>query len=148
MNRIYTGRSYSGFEVGEVFESPGRTVTDAQIVAFAGLSGDFNPLHMDEEYCKLNTAQGCRIAHGALTFTISAGLFNTYVDGTCIAFLDLNFKYTKIVKIGDTLRLEVTVRNKRLTSKQDKGIVEFGVRTLNQNDEAVLEGVWTLMLIL
>lgn len=144
MDNIYTGRYYSQFAEGEVILSPARTVTEADIAAYAGLSGDFNPLHMDAVFCA-KLPQGRRIAHGGLTFVISAGIFNRYVDGTCIAFLGLEFRYTRMVMAGDTLRLRITVQGKKLTSK-GKGVVAFGIETLNQREETVLEGVWTLLL--
>lgn len=144
MNSVYSGRTWSEFEVGEVLRSPGRTVRECDIATFAGLSGDFNPLHMDAEFCKALPQKRC-IAHGGLTFTISAGLFNPFVDGTCIAFLALEFRYTQMVFPGDTLYLQATVDEKRLTSK-GKGIVCFGIETQNQRGEAVLQGKWTLLL--
>jgi len=145
MEKLYTGRKFDEFDVDEVFISPARTVTDAHILAFSGISGDFNPLHTDDEFCK-NTPQGVRIAHGALTLTISAGLFNRYVDGTCIAFLELGAKYLKIVRPGDTIHIRVCVKNKKLSSKGGKGVIVFGIQTINQNDEIVLEGDWTLLI--
>ena len=69
------GMYLEDFEVGKVYESGGRTITEADIVNFAGVSGDFNPLHMDEEFAKTNLF-GKRIAHGALGFIISTGLSN------------------------------------------------------------------------
>jgi len=145
MERLYTGRKFDEFEVGEVFESPARTVTDAHILAFSGISGDFNPLHTDDEFCR-NTPQGGRIAHGALTLAVSAGLFNRYVDGTCVAFLELGAKYLKAVRPGDTIHIRVCVKSKRLSSKGGRGVVVFSIETVNQNGDAVLEGDWTLLI--
>ena len=145
MERLYTGKKFDEFDVGAVYKSPGRTILDAHIVAFAGLSGDFNPLHTDDEFCK-NTAQGGRIAHGALTFTISAGLFNRYVDGTCIAFLGLKFDYLKMVRPGDTIHILATVKSKKPSSKGGRGVVVFEIQTINQTGEVVLSGEWTLLI--
>ena len=82
------GMYWEEWEVGAEFESPARTVTEADIVAFAGLSGDYNPLHINEEYCK-QTVFGGRIAHGPLVYAIAAGLlFQLHLyDDTLIAFL-------------------------------------------------------------
>ncbi|MEL7610481.1 MAG: MaoC/PaaZ C-terminal domain-containing protein [Bacillota bacterium] len=145
MEKLYTGRDFHGFEVGETLVSPGRTITEAHIAAYAGLSGDFNPLHTDEEFAR-NTVHGGRIAHGMLTAGIAAGMLNRYVDGTAVALLDAQFKLTRAVRAGDTLHISATVANKRLSSKGNSGIVEFGVDMLNQNGETVLSGAWKILL--
>jgi acyl dehydratase len=145
MEKLYTGRNFDEFELDEIIISPARTVTDAHISAFSGISGDFNPLHTDDEFCK-NTVHGGRIAHGTLTLSISAGLFNRYVDGTCIAFLEIGAKYLKAVRPGDTIHIKATVKSKKLSSKGGKGVIVFGIETINQNDEIVLEGDWTLLI--
>ena len=94
------GLYWEEWEVGAEFESPARTVTETDIVMFAGLSGDFNPLHVNEEHCR-NTAFGTRIAHGPLVYAIAAGLiFQLHLyDDTLIAFLGFDsLKFTKPVK--------------------------------------------------
>lgn len=145
MSNLYTGLRFDEFEPGAVLESPARTVTEADIVNYAGLSGDFNPLHMDAVFAAQNTPNR-RIAHGALTLALSAGLFNRFVDGTCVAFLELTARYTKYVFPGDTLHIRATVAEKNLASKGDKGVVNFDVKTLNQDGDGVLEGRWTLLI--
>jgi len=98
------GLFWEDWEIGAEFVSPARTVTEADIVAFAGISGDYNPLHIDEEYCK-QTQFGTRIAHGPLVYAIAAGLlFQLHLyDDTLIAFLGFDsLKFTKPVKPGDT----------------------------------------------
>lgn len=145
MEKLYTGRDFHEFEIGETIVSPSRTITEAHITAYAGLSGDFNPLHTDEEYAK-NTVHGGRIAHGMLTAGIAAGMLNRYVDGTAIALLDAQFKLTRAVHAGDTLHISVNVFSKRLSSKGNSGIVEFCVDMLNQRGETVLSGVWKILL--
>ena len=145
MEQLYTGRDFHGFEVGEIIESPARTITEAHDAAYAGLSGDFNPLHTDEVFAQ-NTIHGGRIVHGMLTAGVAAGMLNRYVDGTCIALLDAGFKLTRAVHFGDTLRIRATVASKRLSSKGNSGIVEFNVEMLNQRDETVLSGAWKMLL--
>ena len=145
MESVYTGRKFDEFELNETFESPGRTITDAHIVAFSGLSGDFNPLHTDDEFCK-NTRQGRRIVHGALTFTIAAGMFNRYVDGSCIAFLEVNTRYLQMVFPGDTIHIRVTIIDKRLSKDGEKGVITFGIESINQAGEVVLDGKWVLLI--
>ena len=140
------GLTFDQFHEGDVFQSGRRTITETDIVNFAGLSGDYNPLHMDHEFAK--EMHGGIIAHGALTFSITTGLMNAtgLVDGTCIAFLGPSFNYLQVVRPGDTIHVEQTVTNTHLSSKGDKGVVTFHIRTLNQRDEAVLEGDFKLLI--
>jgi acyl dehydratase len=116
-------------------------MTEAAIETCAGLSGDYNPLHTDEEYCK-QTPFGTRIAHGPLTYLFAAGLlFQLHLyDDTLIAFLGFDrLRFTKPVKIGDTVRARVRVTETRETSRSDRGIVRRELLVYNQRDEVVLE---------
>jgi len=136
------------WEVGAEFESPARTVTEADIVAFAGLSGDYNPLHINEEYCK-NTIFGGRISHGPLVYAIAAGLlFQLHLyDDTLIAFLGFeNLKFTKPVKPGDTIHARIKVLEKRETSNADRGVMKRQLQVLNQRGEIVQEAVQAFLL--
>jgi len=129
---------YEDFKEGMVFETPRRTVTEADIVNFAGLSGDFNPLHVDEEFAK-TTVFGRRIAHGALTFAIMTGLWDMLgiIRGTAIAFYGVDkLRFTKPVYPGDTLRVKITVKEKK--EKGTGGLVVLYNEVLNQRDEIVL----------
>jgi acyl dehydratase len=130
------------WEVGAEFESPARTVTEADIVQFAGLSGDYNPLHVNEEYCK-TTIFGSRVAHGPLVYAIAAGLlFQLHLyDDTLIAFLGFeDLRFTKPVKPGDTIHARVKVLEKLETSKPDRGVMKRQLLVLNQRGETVQEG--------
>jgi acyl dehydratase len=130
------------WEIGAEFESPARTVTEADIVQFAGLSGDYNPLHVNEEYCK-TTMFGGRIAHGPLVYAIAAGLlFQLHLyDDTLIAFLGFeDLRFTKPVKPGDTIHARVKVLEKNETSKPDRGVMKRELRVINQRGEVVQEG--------
>jgi acyl dehydratase len=140
------GMFFEEFEVGQVFKSRGRTVTEADIVNFAGLSGDYNPLHTDEEFAK-KTIFGKRIAHGMLGLTISTGLSQRLgiLDDTIMAFLGLEWSFRAPIFIGDTVHLEQTVKSKRETSKPDRGIIVFESKLINQNGESVQEGSRTVM---
>jgi len=130
------------WEIGAEFESPARTVTAADIVQFAGLSGDYNPLHINEEYCK-TTIFGGRIAHGPLVYAIAAGLlFQLHLyDDTLIAFLGFeDLRFTKPVKPGDTIHARVKVLEKTETSKADRGVMKRQLQVFNQRGEVVQEG--------
>ena len=142
------GLYWEEWEVGAEFESPARTVTEADIVAFAGLSGDYNPLHVNEEYCK-TTVFGGRIAHGPLVYAIAAGLlFQLHLyDDTLIAFLGFeNLKFTKPVRPGDTVRARIKVLDKRESSDSGRGVMRRQLLVLNQRDEVVQEGVQAFLL--
>ena len=144
MVRLY----WEEWEVGAEFFTSARTITEADIVNFAGISGDYNPLHIDEEFCK-KTQFGTRIAHGPLIYSIPAGLlFQLHLyDDTLIAFLGFDsLKFTKPVKIGDTIHVRIEVLEKRETSKPDRGVMKRLLQVLNQNDEVVQEGVQAFLL--
>src|ERR1700683_1602002 len=117
---------YEDFAIGKVLESRGRTVTEADIVNFAGLSGDFVELHTNEEFAK-KSPFGRRIAHGALVFSISTGLMTqmNLVNDTVIAFYGMDkLRFTGPVFIGDTVR--VVKRVTELKAKDaERGIVTF-----------------------
>lgn len=137
---------YDDLEVGDEWTSQGRTITDADIVNFAGLSGDFNQLHVDEEYAKKGPF-GRRIAHGMLGFAIASGLSTRTPPVQVIAFLGIkewNFKAP--IFIGDTIVLKNKVIERRLTSKGDRGIVTFEKKLLNQRNEVVQEGKTLIMI--
>lgn len=141
------GLTYEEFEIGAIYDTQARTITEADVVAFAGLSGDFNPLHTDAEATR-NTPFGERIAHGMLTVAISTGMANMtgLMAGTTIALMEQNIKYKGAVRFGDTVRLQMEVIEKRETSKPDRGIVKLAARVLNQRDELVVDMVWTQLM--
>lgn len=138
---------FEDFEVGREWISQGRTITEADIVAFACLSGDFNPLHIDAEFAK-TTQFGERIAHGLLGLSIATGLMSKMgiIDGTAFAFLGFEWKFTGAIRIGDTITLHTRVAGTRETSKPDRGIVGFEDRLVNQRGEVVQEGTQTMMM--
>jgi acyl dehydratase len=142
------GLYWEEWDIGAEFESPGRTVTEADIVMFSGLSGDYNPLHTNEEFCR-QTAFGTRIAHGPLVYAIAAGLlFQLHLyDDTLIAFLGFeDLRFTRPVMAGDTIHARVKVLEKRETSRPERGIMKRRLHVLNQRGEVVQEGVQTFLL--
>ena len=143
-----TGLYWEEWEIGQEFVSPGRTVTEADIVMYAGLSGDYNPLHINEEYAK-QTQFGGRIAHGPLVYGIAAGLiFQLHLyDDTLIAFLGFDsLKFTKPVKPGDTIHARIKVLEKRETSNPERGVMKRELKVLNQRGEVVQEALQAFLL--
>ena len=138
-------RCFDDIEVGEEYESPGRTVTEADIVIFAGLSGDYNVLHTDAEFMK-QSIFGERIAHGLLGLAIQSGLLTRGMQAyATLAFVGLRWKFKGPIKIGDTIRVRAKVTGKKETSKPDRGVVTLERQVVNQRDEVVQEGETDLM---
>jgi len=141
------GLTFDQFKLGDVFVCQARTVTEADTVNFAGVAGDYNPLHTDEEFGK-TTPFGTRIAHGVLGLAIATGQANQLgiFEGTTIALMTQTIKYTGAVKFGDTIHLELKVAEKKESSKPDRGVVTFDATVLNQQGKSVIEGQWVLLM--
>lgn len=133
-------RWFEDIEVGEESESPGRTVTEADIVIFAGLSGDYNILHTDAEFMK-SSSFGERIAHGLLGLAIQSGLFTrSGVPYATLGVGSLRWKFKGPIKIGDTIRVRTRVTAKEDAPRGNRGLVTVERQVLNQRDEIVQEG--------
>ncbi len=138
-------RYFDEIEIGEVYESPGRTVTEADIVLFAGLSGDYNIVHTDAEFMKTSIF-GERIAHGLLGLSIQSGLLTRAMQPyATLAFTGLRWKFKGPIKIGDTIRVRGKVIAKKEGGKPDRGLVTLERTVVNQRDEVVQEGETDLM---
>jgi acyl dehydratase len=126
------------FKVGMAFETPGRTVTETDVVNFAALSGDYNPLHTDEEFAKKGRF-GRRIAHGVLTLAILTGLWDRIgmIAGSVEAFYGIDgLKFTRPVFFGDTIHARIKVVDKQ--ERENSGMVTLSNEVLNQGGETVL----------
>lgn len=141
------GLTFDQFELEECYVSEARTVTEADVVAFAGLSGDFNPLHVNAEFGK-QTPFGERVAHGMLIMAMATGMANWLgiFEGTTIGLLEQVIRYRDVVRFGDTIRLELVVIDKKPTSKPDRGVVRFAALVRNQHEKVVVDGEWTLLM--
>lgn len=137
---------YDDFEIGQSWVTPGRTITEADIVMFAALTGDYNPVHTDAEYAK-TTPFGTRILHGPAGFAIATGLeFRLGLkEGTATAMLGMTWDFRGAILMGDTIRVRQRVTSKRETKKPSVGIVNFHLAIINQRDEVVQEGEWKVM---
>lgn len=142
---------FEDLEIGSKHVSPARTVTEADVVNFAGLSGDYNALHVDAEYAK-GTIFGERIAHGLLGLVIGSGLFTrTALNGklrkSAVALLGINhYRFLLPIKFGDTIHVETEIKEKRETRHPDRGVVIFCRRVKNQRGEVVQEGEIAMMI--
>ena len=131
---------WEDFHVGDRVTSMGLTVTEAHLVAWAGLTMDFYPLHMDQEYAA-QTPFGERIAHGPLTFALGVGLMGMtgYAKDAVIAWLGVDdMRLPAPVKIGDTIRLKAEIVELRETKKSDQGYCRMRYDIVNQRDELVM----------
>ncbi len=141
---------WEDLEVGREYTSPSRTVTEADIVNFAGLSGDYNELHTSAEFCK-DTMFGTRIAHGLLGLAIASGLFTrtelcVQTQRNLIAFLGLEWKFKGPIMIGDTVTVKVKIIEKKETKNPERGIFILKRELINQKGEVVQEGETPLMI--
>lgn len=135
------GKFYEDLEVGDRFRTLGRTVTEADLVNFIGVTGLYEEIFQNAEYVVKETPYGRRIAPGALTYSFAEGLLvqSGLIHGTGLAFLGMELKILGPVAIGDTIHVEVEITEKRPTSRPDRGIVKSLNRVVNQRGEVVME---------
>jgi acyl dehydratase len=135
---MFEERFYEDYESGAWRETPGRTITEADIVLHAGQTGDFYPHHMDAEWCKTQPF-GQRIAHGTLIFSVAVGMTAGAVNPRAMSYGYDRLRFLRPVFIGDTIRVRVTIKEKRDHPKRaGHGIVVESCEVLNQRGEAVL----------
>jgi acyl dehydratase len=136
----HDGVFFEDLRIGQEFTSPGRTVTEADIVIFAGLSGDYNVLHTDAEHMKASIF-GERIAHGLLGLGIQQGLAARGEPAAAHGLLSaLKWKFKGPIKIGDTVHVLSRIAGKRDGPDAGRGLVTVERRLVNQRGEVVQEG--------
>jgi acyl dehydratase len=143
------GLYFEEFEAGQRIISPGRTVTESDIVSFAGLSGDYTQIHTDAEY-SARQGFGQRVAHGLLGLSIASGLSvrTGLLEGTVLAFREINeWKFVKPILIGDTIRVEMEVLDTKALPRIGGGSVVIKLDVKNQKDETVMRGEWTVLVV-
>ncbi len=134
---------------GDSFTSQGRTITETDVVNFAGLSGDFNPIHLD----KVSSGAGIfgqRVAYGILGVAIVTGLIDRLglFRESMGAMLQIeNWSFSHPLFIGDTIHIELSIESKRLTSSGDKGVVRRAIRLINQDGTVAQHGVITVLVL-
>jgi 3-hydroxybutyryl-CoA dehydratase len=145
-NQTSHGLYFEEFEEGMTLETRGRTITESDIVNFAGLSGDYNPMHTNAVFAE-KTQFGQRVAHGLLGLSIASGLSYQmgFLEGTVLAFTGLEWKFRAPTFIGDTVRVQVKVTKKREMKAAGGGFVTFDVKILNQDDAVAQKGEWTIL---
>jgi acyl dehydratase len=141
------GHFYEQFKPGACYETPRRTIIDADIMQFAGLTADFNPIHTDEVFAA-QTSFGGRVAHGPMLVGMAFGLASRagLLDGTAIALLEIGWKFNAPVRPGDTVFVRVHVVDRKPTRKPDRGIVELRLDIVNQREEITQAGSAKLLM--
>ena len=141
------GLLFDEFEPGARFRTPGRTITEADVASFAGLSGDYNPVHTDETFAADTAFQG-RVAHGPMMIGIAFGLASRLdlIDGTVIALLSVSWSFHAPIRAGDTVAALIEVADKRDTRHADRGIVRLDFAVHNQRSEVVQNGSAELLM--
>jgi len=140
------GLYFEDFEIGLKLRTAGRTVTEADIVNFAGLSGDFNQIHTNAAHAAADTF-GQRVAHGLLVQSIATGLAvqSGVIEGTVLAFRELDAKFSLPVYIGDTVHVEIEIVDKKPFPRLRGGNVVMKYTVVNQSGQATQRGNWTML---
>jgi len=132
---------FDDLEIGQSWESAGRTITQADIVNFAGLSGDFNPIHMDHEFARTTPFRQV-IAHGLLVFSIGSGLGVSAPLVRTLAVQEVRqWHFRAPVFIGDTIRVRSTVVDREVRSRGRRAVISWHRQILNQENKVVQEGL-------
>lgn len=140
------GLYFEQFELGQKITTASRTITESDIVRFAGLSGDFNQIHTDAEFAKQDTF-GQRVAHGLLIQSIASGLAvqTGFIEGTVMAFRELTAKFSLPVFIGDTIHVTLEITNLKLMKRLGGGNVTMKYKVLNQDGKTIQRGDWIML---
>ncbi len=142
------GLYFEEFVEGLEIATRGRTITEADIVGFAGLSSDFNPMHTDAVFAS-KTPFGKRVAHGLLALSIASGMaYQTGImEGTIIAFRSLEWKFVAPIFIGDTIYTTLKVKERKEMKVAGGGMVTLEVRVLNQDGTVTQKGEWSVLVV-
>jgi 3-hydroxybutyryl-CoA dehydratase len=142
------GMYFEEFVAGQKIISAGRTVTESDIVTFAGLSGDYTQIHTDAEFSK-NTPFGQRVAHGLLGMAIASGLAaqTGVLEGTVLAFREIiEWKFVKPIFIGDTIHVEMEVKETKAMPRIGGGAVALVLQLKNQHADVLMKGTWSVLM--
>jgi acyl dehydratase len=141
------GYFFEDYEVGQKLTTRGRTITEADIVQFGSLTGDFNPMHFDADYMQGHML-GKRVAHGMLTISYAVGQAYQlgFMEQTVLSFRSIDMKFSVPVYIGDTVHVELTVAETKAARRLGGGTVTFEVRIINQEGKAAQKGEWVVLI--
>ena len=142
------GMYFEQFEVGMQIVTGSRTVTEADIVNFAGLSGDYNQIHTDAAYAS-KAPYGQRVAHGLLGMAIASGLAvqTGFMEGTVLAFREITqWKFSHPILIGDTIHALIQVTDTKAMPRLKAGAVSINLDVRNQKNETVQHGQWVVLM--
>lgn len=141
------GRYFEEYQLGDAVVSAGRTITEADVVAFAGLSGDYTQIHTDAEFARQGMF-GQRVVHGLLGLSIASGLAaqRGFIEGTVLAFRELTWKFSLPIFIGDTIHVKATAAKLKAMRRLGGGAVTFNVQVINQEDKVVQRGEWVVLI--
>ena len=145
---LMRGKYFEEFEKDMTITSPGRTITESDIVTFAGISGDYTQIHTNAEFSK-STPIGQRVAHGLLGLSIASGLAvrTGVLEGTVIAFREIvDWKFVNPLFIGDTVHVSLEVMETKALPRMGGGAVNIELRLLNQDDQVVMKGIWKVLI--
>lgn len=132
---------YEDLEIGREFRTQARKVSEADVRAFAELTGDRNPVHLDRAFAS-KTVFGEPVAHGILGLALAAGLLSQLeiTRDTLVALVGLEWRFRAPVRYGESIAARLKVKARRVTGKPDRGLVTFGVEVVNAKGEVVQEG--------
>lgn len=141
------GLYFEEFEVGQKMSTVGRTITEADLVNFAGVSADFNSIHTDIAYSTESFFEQ-RVAHGLLVLSVASGLAmrTGLLEGTVIAWRDIkDWRFSQPVFIGDTVHVELEVLETKAMPRLGGGQVNLSVKILKQDDKIAMKGNWGML---
>lgn len=147
MSTTVRGMYFEEFEIGQEITTPSRTITETDIVNFAGVSGDFNALHTDAVFAA-STPYEKRIAHGMLVLSVATGLAarQGFIEGTTLAFREVTWKFGSPVFIGDTIYMVAKVQELKPMSRLGGGLVVLNASMVNQHGKTVQRGEWRVLM--
>ncbi|MCY4538991.1 MAG: MaoC/PaaZ C-terminal domain-containing protein [Chloroflexi bacterium] len=142
------GLYFEEFEIGQTMRSRGRTITEADLVQFAALTGDYNPMHTDAEYSK-DSFMGARVAHGMLSLSYAIGQAYQLgiLERTVLGFRGLDMKFSSPVYIGDTIHAELKVTEAREARRLGGGLVTLELRIVKQDGVIAQKGSMSLLMM-
>ncbi len=142
------GLYFEEFEIGSAMRTRGRTITEADLVQFAALTGDFNPMHTDAEYCR-DSFMGQRVAHGMLSLSYAIGQAYQLgiLERTVLGFRGIEMKFSNPVFIGDTIHAELKVTDKKEAKRLGGGVVTLELRVVKQDGKIAQKGSMTLLMM-